>query len=226
MHNANKPNLDELPTSAQLIKSTAIAAAAAVAILVTVVLPSEYNLDPTGIGGVLGLAEMGEIKTQLAEEAEADRLLMEQEAANPQPVAPQPPEPQSSLSPGILDTIFGLFVGTAHAQEAPAAVAWTDEITFTLDPGQGTEIKLVMQEGAVAQYDWAVAGGAVNYDTHGDGSGNSISYEKGRATEDDAGDLTAAFTGNHGWFWRNRGDAQVSVTLRVAGAYSEVKRVD
>ncbi len=216
MHNANKPNLDELPTSAQLIRSTAIAAAAAVAILVTVVLPAEYNLDPTGIGGILGLADMGEIKTQLAEEAEADRLMMEQEAA----------KPQSSLYPGVLDTIFGLFVGTAHAQEAPAATAWSDEITITLDPGQGIEIKLVMEEGGIAQYDWAVTGGAVNYDTHGDGGGKSISYEKGRAVEADAGDLTAAFTGNHGWFWRNRGDAQVSVTLRVAGAYTEVKRFD
>ena len=41
-----------------------------------------------------------------------------------------------------------------------------------------------------------------------------------------AGELTAAFSGNHGWFWRNRGDAPVSVTLRVAGAYTEIKRFD
>ena len=217
MYNTPKPSVEDLPTSAQLLRSTGIAIAAAAVILVTVVMPAEYNLDPTGIGGVLGLTEMGEIKAQLAEEAEADRLLMEQQAV----------EPQSSLSPGVLDTIFGLFVGAAYAQEAPVvAPAWTDEITFSLDPGQGIEIKLVMEEGAVAQYDWAVTGGAVNYDTHGDGGGNSISYEKGRAVEADAGDLTAAFTGNHGWFWRNRGDAPVSVTLRVAGAYSEVKRFD
>ena len=75
MHNGNKPNPDELPTSAQLIKSTILAAVAAVAILVTVVLPSEYGIDPTGIGKAVGLAEMGDIKVQLAEEAEADRLL-------------------------------------------------------------------------------------------------------------------------------------------------------
>ena len=217
MYNTPKPSVEDLPTSAQLLRSTGIAIAAAAVILVTVVLPAEYNLDPTGIGGVLGLSEMGEIKAQLAEEAEADRLIMEQEAV----------EPQSSLSPGVLDAVFGLFVGAAYAQEAPAAApAWTDEITFSLDPGQGIEIKLVMAEGAVAQYDWAVTGGAVNYDTHGDGGGNSISYEKGRAVEADAGDLTAAFAGNHGWFWRNRGDAPVSVTLRVAGNYTEVKRFD
>ena len=113
MFNAKKPSLDELPSSAQLIRSTAIAAASAVAILVTVVLPAEYNIDPTGIGGVLGLSEMGEIKAQLAEEAEADRLL-EIEA-----------EEQSSL----MNDIFGLFVGTAYAQDAEI---WRDETTFTL----------------------------------------------------------------------------------------------
>ena len=221
MYNTPTPNLEDLPTSSQLLRSTGIAIAAAAVILVTVVMPAEYNLDPTGVGGVLGLTEMGEIKAQLAEEAEADRLMLEQEAA----------QPQSSLSPGILDAVFGLFVGTAHAQEAPAvapaaAPVWTDEITFTLEPGKGTEIKLVMAEGAVAQYDWVVTGGVVNFDTHGDGGGNEISYEKGRGVEADAGDLTAAFTGNHGWFWRNRGDAPVSMTLRMAGAYTEVKRMD
>lgn len=215
MYNTPKPNIEDLPTSAQLLRSTGIAIGAAALILVAVVLPAEYNVDPTGIGGVLGLSEMGEIKTQLAEEAEADRLTEQQGVG-----------PQSSLAPSVLDTIFGMVVGSAHAQEAQAATAWTDEVTFALEPGQGTEIKLVMEEGAVARYDWAVTDGAVNYDTHGDGGGNSISYEKGRAVEADAGELTAAFTGNHGWFWRNRGDAPVSITLRVAGAYSEVVRKD
>ena len=46
MHNGNKPTPDDLPTSAQLLKSTAIAAASAVAILTLVVLPAEYNIDP------------------------------------------------------------------------------------------------------------------------------------------------------------------------------------
>ncbi|MDP3342331.1 transmembrane anchor protein [Frigidibacter sp.] len=216
MHNAHRPNLDDLPTARQLWRSTAIAAGAAALILVTVVWPSEYGIDPTGIGGALGLAEMGEIKIQLAEEAEADRLMMEGNV-----------EPQSSLQPGLLDVIFGAMVGTAHAQEAPAeAAAWTEEITFALAPGQGIEIKLVMEESAVASFEWAVEGGEVNFDLHGDGPGNSISYEKGRAVPGAAGELTAAFTGNHGWFWRNRGDAAVNVTLRVAGAYSEIKRFD
>jgi hypothetical protein len=41
----------------------------------------------------------------------------------------------------------------------------------------------------------------------------------------DDGELIAAFTGNHGWFWRNRGQADVTVTLKTGGDYSDIKRV-
>ena len=169
MFNAEKPSLDELPTSAQLIRSTAIAAASAVAILVTVVLPAEYNIDPTGIGGVLGLSEMGEIKTQLAEEAEADKV-MQLEG-----------QEQSSL----INDIFGLFVGAAHAQEAEV---WRDETTFTLAPGDSAEWKLVMEEGQTVEYRMLVEGGRVNFDLHGHGGGNSVTYEKGRGSTGDEGE--------------------------------------
>ncbi len=139
MFNAEKPSLNELPTSAQLIRSTAIAAASAVAILVTVVLPAEYDIDPTGIGGVLGLAEMGEIKSQLAAEAEADRIkaLEEQGALVTQE--------QSSL----MNDIFSVFVGAAHAEEVPSEPVqeWRDEITFTLAPGESAEWKLFLGDG-------------------------------------------------------------------------------
>ena len=81
MYNSDTPIRAELPTSAQLLKSTIIAVVSAIAILVAVVLPSEYGIDPTGVGRVLGLTDMGEIKTQLAEEAEQDRNRNQQKAA-------------------------------------------------------------------------------------------------------------------------------------------------
>ena len=46
---------DGLPTTGQLLRATAIAAVVAAVILVTVVLPSEYGIDPTGAGRRLGL---------------------------------------------------------------------------------------------------------------------------------------------------------------------------
>ncbi|WP_187970631.1 transmembrane anchor protein [Aquibium microcysteis] len=214
MYNSDTPTRAELPTSAQLLKSTIIAIVAAIAILVAIVLPSEYGIDPTGAGRVLGLTEMGEIKTQLAEEAEQDRIRDEQNAV---PTAPAAPQQGSNL----LDRIYAEFlVGTAHAQETR-----TDEMSVTLAPGEGAEIKLVMVKGAQANFAWTANGALVNFDTHGDGGGENISYEKGRGVAEDEGVLEAAFDGNHGWFWRNRTDAPVTVTLKTSGAYSDIKRI-
>lgn len=62
----------EPPSTRRLLRSTLIALAVAVLLLVTVVLPAEYGIDPTGVGRVMGLTRMGEIKTRLAKEAAAD----------------------------------------------------------------------------------------------------------------------------------------------------------
>ena len=203
MFNAQKPAPEDLPSARSLLRSTLIALAAAGGILVAVVWPAEYGIDPTGIGGALGLTEMGEIKTQPSEEAEADRRAAE----------------EADESSGLGAAIFALFVGTAQAQKA-----WRDEVSLTLAPSEGKEVKLVMKKGAVARFAWVAEGGAVNFDLHGDGGGESISYEKGRGVPGAEGELTAAFDGEHGWFWRNRTGAPVTVTLRATGDYAEVKR--
>lgn len=219
MYNSDTPTRAELPTSAQLLKSTIIAIVAAVAILVAVVLPSEYGIDPTGVGGALGLAEMGEIKTQLAEEAEADRM---RDAPSAVPAAAPSTVPNTSQQgSSLLHRIMSEFlVGSAYAQETRS-----DEMSLTLAPGEGVEVKLVMGKGAQANYAWTANGAVVNFDTHGDGGGENISYEKGRGVAEDEGVLEAAFDGNHGWFWRNRTDAPVTVTLKTSGAYSDIKRM-
>ena len=221
MYNTDIPSRAELPSSRQLIRSTVIAAVSAVVLLFTVVLPSEYGVDPTGIGRVLGLTQMGEIKTRLAQEAAEDEAAtLAAHSATPAPSAPaaapaavaQAPAPDATPPSAPITSGTGITV-------------WRDEMTFTLTPGQGTEIKLKMKEGDKALFSWAVQGGVVNYDTHGDAIGRSISYEKGRAVAADEGELVAAFTGNHGWFWRNRGEADVTVVLKTGGAYSDIQRV-
>ncbi len=216
MFNSQVPAPGDLPSSAQLLKSTVIAAAAAAVILVTVVLPSEYAIDPTGIGSAMGLTAMGEIKTQLAEEAEMDRVNSTQPTTPPATTAP------AQQGSSLMDRIIREFkVSSAHAQEASRK----DEISVTLQPGEGAEVKLVMIKGAKANYSWTANGGNVNFDTHGDGGGENISYEKGRGVAEKTGVLEAAFNGNHGWFWRNRTSAPVTVILKTDGAYSDIKRM-
>ena len=207
MYNSDLPSRADLPSTKQLVRSTLIAAGVAVVILVTAVLPGEYGVDPTGIGRVLGLTQMGEVKQQLAAEAEAD----------------------AAAAPAVAETEVEIEAVAADVAKAPAAAPaseWRDEVTLTLAPGEAAEIKLVMKAGETAGYAWAAKSGALNSDLHGDGKGGqATSYRKGRAESSDSGDLTAAFDGSHGWFWRNRGDAPVELVLQVRGEYSQVKRV-
>lgn len=205
MYNSDLPTRAELPSSKQLLRSTIIAVIVAAVLLVTVVLPGEYGIDPTRIGRVLGLTKMGEIKTQLAAEAERDRAI---DASQP--------------APGMTVDASTASVHVAKDGSAPK----TDEVTLTLKPGEGAEIKLAMAKGARARYEWRSAGGRVNHDTHGDGPGGANhSFSKGSEVERDSGELTAPFDGNHGWFWRNRSESEVIITLKVTGEYSSVKRV-
>ncbi|MGG7568201.1 transmembrane anchor protein [Rhodovulum sp. DZ06] len=194
MHDSRLPNPADLPAPAQLRRSSLLALIGAAAIAVGVVLPAEYGIDPTGAGSALGLTEMGEIKMQLAEEAEMDH--------------------QSSL----LEEAFGLLVGKAHAEEA-----WRDEVSFTLVPGASAEWKMDMKKGQAAFYRMSVAGGRVNYDLHGHGGANSATYEKGRGSAGSEGGLIAAFDGAHGWFFRNRDEESVTVTLQIRGEHGALK---
>lgn len=203
MFNSQRPQLEDLPTTRQLLGATVFAVAASAVILTTIVLPSEYGVDPTGVGRAFGLTQMGEIKDQLAEEAAIDAAAV---AAAPAPVE-------------------AVVVAQARP-DTPAPAGKSETMQLTLAPGEGAEIKAVMEEGASVNFDWSVAGGHVNYDTHADAPGISYhGYGKGQQSTGQQGELVAAFDGHHGWFWRNRSAGTVTVTLRVDGAFSELRRV-
>lgn len=207
MYNTDLPTRAELPSSQQLLRSTLIAIVIAAVLLVTVVLPAEYGIDPIGIGRVVGLTQMGEIKRTLAAEAESDRVADASGRASVQTgnASPQPP-------------------AQVGMETQPAAK--TDEMSVTLKPGEGNEVKLEMSKGEKASYEWSTAGGAVNHDLHGEGANNAfLGYKKGTQVERDAGELIAAFDGTHGWFWRNRTAGDVTVTVRTTGEYRSIKRM-
>lgn len=234
MQNANKPDPSELPSTRQLLKSTGIAVVVASALLVTVILPAEYGVDPTRVGSLFGLTEMGRIKVQLAAEAKAEEAVAAGVVAsspasplavtNAQPTtpAPEPAVPPAPKSAAALPVATAV----APAPAAPAAASRTDRTVLTLAPDEGAEVKLTMLNGATASFVWSTDGERVNFDTHGDGQGISYhGYGKGTDSRVE-GQLTAAFTGKHGWFWRNRSDQTVTITLQTRGAYTAVEIFD
>lgn len=205
MYNTDLPNRADLPSTKQLLKSTALAAAVAATLLITCILPAEYGIDPTGIGQAIGLKKMGEIKQQLHQEADAEATAS---------VTAAPLEQPTAISTSAANTPLSL---QQH------------EMRVTLEPNQAAEIKLSMPKATVVQYRWVTEGGGLNFDTHGDivnaPKDFYHGYGKGVNQTEDAGQLTAAFDGKHGWFWRNRGKQAVTVTLTTQGAYEKIERV-
>ncbi|MFT5594781.1 MAG: hypothetical protein ACI8SR_003175 [Oceanicoccus sp.] len=199
MYNVNKPDDIELPSAKQLLKSTIIALVTAIVLLLAVILPAEYGVDPTGFGQTIGLTKMGEIKSQLALEAEQEIPLQ---------------------TTNVVTKI------DAAVRAEPIAVKPSETRSIELKPGQAAELKLGMKKDAVVSYQWSVNSGHVNYDTHGDGKGiDYFGYNKGKAVTQDSGELKASFDGKHGWFWRNRSEQVVTVILVVSGDYSGIYRV-
>jgi hypothetical protein len=191
----------QLPSASQLLKTSLLALAVAVVVLVTAVLPAEYGIDPTGIGQRLGLTALsggGEPAVVVQEES----AVLESSAAAPV---------------SVLEA----------AWKAPTAYR-NDEMSLTLAPGEGAEIKALMKTGDRFFFTWSAQGGPVNFDMHGEklkaAPDDFTSYWKGRSQSEAHGAFEAPFDGTHGWFWRNRGTAPVTVTVKTSGYYEKLYR--
>jgi hypothetical protein len=163
---------------------------------------------------------MGEIRTSLAEEAKADDAKI---AAAAQAVVDIEKKAE-------VEKVFE--VTKTQVVEAPTVVAppnpttQNHEMTFTLAPDEGTELKVTMMKGAKVDYIWETNGGKSNFDVHGDSKKLKINYHpyyKGTDSKRE-GTLEAAFDGGHGWFWRNRTKQPLTITIKTNGEYTDIKR--
>lgn len=206
MYNSTPPAKADLPSTAKLIKSTLLAGFVASILLVTVVMPAEYGIDPTGIGKLTGLQKMGAIKTSLAKDAAAEMAKEQAMTTTPEQITPDEQTP------------------TTTAPVVPLITTISDEQIFTLIPDAWTEIKLTMSKGNKVDFIWFTDAGKANFDTHADSKRLKIDYHnyaKGSKQRDE-GVLEAAFDGGHGWFWRNRTDQAMTITLQTNGEYQGI----
>jgi hypothetical protein len=185
----------------ELARGLAIAAAIAATVLVVAVLPAEYGIDPTGAGKALGLTAL---KAPAAAPASA-----------PAPTAVVSTDPHAKKP----DTI-------AFREVVPYRA---DTREFVLQPGQGIELKARMDKGAALIYSWKTKDGILlHHEFHGDPvnakNDEYESYIKDDSVSESRGTLVAPFTGVHGWYWKNKGEAPVTVQLQASGFYSELFR--
>lgn len=203
----------EAPSTRRLLMATALAIAVAGVILVTAVLPAEYGIDPTGIGGRLGLdvlARTGEAGELPAAATDAIEVETATEAEAELDAVGQPAKPVDA------------------GPVSKRAVAYrSDTMSVVLPPGKGAEIKAVMKSGDGMVFRWS-ADGDVAVDMHGERTGAAkdeyTSYWIERSQRQASGTFTAPFDGSHGWYWLNGSEDAVTVRVEVTGFQEKLYR--
>jgi hypothetical protein len=108
--------------------------------------------------------------------------------------------------------------------QAEAPQTRTMEILIPAD--SETEIKVKMQEAKVFMFSWQVDQGTLYVDFHGHDPSFGPDFFVRYKEEDEGtagnGSVTAAFSGEHGWYWLNYNEFDVTVTLTVTGYFDDI----
>ncbi len=217
----------------------------AAVLLVCIVMPAEYNIDPLGTGKALGLTGLAQVSERAAAKpangaAEASRAVTASgagetagaSAANGAAGAPSTvaqivpvlqPDPVASRW-GEAASVTGAFIPQPEQFRL-------DSREITLGPGEGLEIKYHMSKAAGIVYSWT-ASAPVLYDFHGqpdvappdapkteDEYFESYDHDDASGKTHFHGTLVAPSTGIQGWFWENPSADSVTIKLAAAGFF-------
>ena len=212
-------NPSQQPSISRLLKATAIALTAACVLLVTTILPAEYGIDPTGIGAKLGLN-----KLDAAAAAAVEPVVSNQAAPVKQQVFDSNTSGEEKLD-AVGQPVKAIDAKAVTKHEGDFR---TETMTVTIAPNKGAEIKTKMKAGDSFVFHWEASGGEVASDMHGDrlnaAEGEYTSYWIDTPRTSASGSFTAAFDGKHGWYWLNRSNKPVVITVKVSGFQTELFR--
>jgi hypothetical protein len=191
-----------LPSPRRIALLTGTAAVVGAVIVAVAVLPAEYGKDPTGLGQLTGISKL---------------------YAPPQVKVP---------------AVFGRGRAAAQRSIEDAPAFRTDTVRIPLaaagdiNNGDKLEYKVRMPKGAALVYSWTVEGlppaWRDNFMTqmHGhtleDEETMTVVDYRLQLKDHDAGTLTAAIDGIHGWYVENRANVPVTMVVKLAGFYTLV----
>jgi hypothetical protein len=117
----------------------------------------------------------------------------------------------------------GSTVSAATVVAAQDGAFKQETVELKVGPREFVEYKYRLDKGEALLYSWKTSG-QVNFEFHGepDGapSGYAETYEMKQAATQASGTFTAPFPGIHGWYWENREDREVTITVMTAGYYN------
>jgi hypothetical protein len=178
------------PSARTLAKATGVAVAVAAVILVTVVLPAEYGIDPLRTGRALGLDVM----------------------TAPVVDEPMPADPAAATMVPTVNGPIGSYPAEFRVDSREIVLEPYEykEFKYRLEKG-ATMIFSWKASGDVA-HDF-------HGDANGASADAAQSYDKDPHRHAN-GTFVAPFSGIHGWFWENPGDDPITITLTTAGFYT------
>jgi hypothetical protein len=101
--------------------------------------------------------------------------------------------------------------------------AQEDSVDISIPAGKGLEYKFYLVGGDAMRYGWSTKGGELLYfDFHGEPQGDTTGYFESytiSTANNVRGSFTASFEGSHGWYWKNKGQTDIVVTLQTEGSY-------
>ncbi|MEO6135299.1 MAG: hypothetical protein ABIP35_09110 [Ginsengibacter sp.] len=208
MSEINHPILEKK----KIIKAVVIALSIAVVLLATAVLPAEYGLDPIGTGKLLGFSRLH--ITDKNTEAQGPSItsnqisfpLLKLENIGSKPDVPKPIE----------------------ANNPPPKKQYEmreDSISILVPAGEGLEYKVLLLKHGSMKYEWIADSSFLFFDFHGEvkeeNRGKAVFFESYTISnaKNVTGTFLAPFEGKHGWYFKNKGSKDVTVSLRLKGEY-------
>jgi len=196
------------PSARRLLLGIGSALLVAALLLVTVVLPAEYGIDPTGIGKALGL-------TAINGPAQAEAVEIRDVIGGNENLAavkvPDAGDPTPLPNPAV--------------SQLKTAAPRTHAQTVTIPAFKETEVKMLLDAAQAAVYSWEADGDVyVDFHGHNEAMGRGfVRYDEQQMTRAGHGSLVAPFKGEHGWFWLNLNDKPVTIKLTVTGYFDGMK---
>ena len=183
-------DIQAMQTRERIALATAAAMFVAGVILMTVILPAEYGVDPMGTGRLLGLTQIAQAESAPAAEATGAVSSLE----------PVRPDANTAQNASYKQDTRTLKLGPFEAME----------FKYRMEKGASLVYAWNATGKVKAEFHGEPQGAPKNY---------AEFYQKIDATGAN-GSFFAPTTGIHGWYFENLGADPVTVTLKTSGFYT------
>jgi hypothetical protein len=187
----------QTPTTAQTVASTRTLVTASVAalalagiLLITVVFPAEYGIDPLGTGQALGLSAL------------AGATITE----------PVPPPQGEKVAP-LQEGPFALYPGQFKVDAREFVLGPYEYVEYKYHLEKGAAMLFSWRASGDVMHDF-------HGDPDGQPSSTSAQSFDARPRSQADGSFIAPFTGIHGWYWENPGGETITVRVTTTGFYT------